>query len=103
LRELKESEVAVITEVVRPVPLSRSATPPDLGVLASRADSATVEGQQDRTRRVRIFISSPGDAIQERSCVDRVVERLNVEFAAIRLETIRWETEFYKAHQSFQA
>src|SRR5262249_28788372 len=102
LNKLKSREVAMITQVVRPVPLSRSPTLPHRADLASRADSATVEGQQDRTRRVRIFISSPGDAIQERICVDRVVERLNVEFATIRLETIRWETKFYNAVDGFQ-
>ena len=35
--------------------------------------------------------------------VDRVVERLNGEFPGLaRLETIRWELEFYKAHATFQ-
>ena len=55
-------------------------------------------------RRVRIFVSSPGDADHERRRVERVVERLNGEFAGVaRLEPIRWETEFYGAHQTFQA
>ncbi|MCC7346758.1 MAG: hypothetical protein IT538_05105, partial [Variibacter sp.] len=55
-------------------------------------------------RRVRIFVSSPGDAQFERNRLARVVERLNGEFQAVaRLETIRWETEFYKAHDTFQA
>lgn len=55
-------------------------------------------------RRVRIFISSPYDAQFERLRVDRVVERLNGEFAGVaRLEAIRWEREFYKAHATFQA
>ena len=36
--------------------------------------------------------------------VDRVVERLNGEFAwTVKLETICWEREFYKAHATFQA
>jgi hypothetical protein len=92
----------VITQVVRPVPLSRSATSLDLGVLASRADSATVEGQQDRIRRIRVFVSSPNDTIQERGRVDRVVERLNGEFSATaRIEPIRWETKFYGSVTSF--
>jgi hypothetical protein len=52
----------------------------------------------------RIFVSSPGDVGHERRRVDRVVERLNGEFAGIaRLEAIRWETEFYQAHATFQA
>ncbi|MGE0457702.1 MAG: tetratricopeptide repeat protein [Bauldia sp.] len=55
-------------------------------------------------RQVRIFISSPYDAHFERMRVDRVVERLNGEFAGVaRLETVRWEREFYKAHATFQA
>src|SRR5258708_6984860 len=52
----------------------------------------------------RIFVSSPADVGHERRRVDRVVERLNGEFAGIaRLEAIRWETEFYQAHATFQA
>jgi eukaryotic-like serine/threonine-protein kinase len=52
----------------------------------------------------RIFVSSPGDVDHERRRVDRVVQRLNGEFAGIaRLEAIRWETEFYQAHATFQA
>jgi len=55
-------------------------------------------------RRVRIFVSSPGDVGHERRRVDRVVERLNGEFAGVaQLETIRWETEFYRADTTFQA
>ncbi len=53
---------------------------------------------------MRIFVSSPGDTNHERGRVDRVVERLNGEFAGtVRLETIRWESEFYRAHATFQA
>jgi len=52
----------------------------------------------------RIFVSSPGDAHFERLRVDRVVARLNGELAgAVRLATVRWETAFYKAHDTFQA
>jgi eukaryotic-like serine/threonine-protein kinase len=55
-------------------------------------------------RHLRIFVSSPGDTDHERQRVDRVVERLNGEFAGtVRIETIRWETEFYRAHATFQA
>jgi len=54
--------------------------------------------------RFRIFVSSPGDVDHERRRVDRVVQRLNGEFAGIAwLEAIRWETEFYQAHATFQA
>src|SRR5271169_1127890 len=55
-------------------------------------------------RAVRIFVSSPGDARFERSRLERVIERLNGEFQGVaRLSAIRWETEFYKAHTTFQA
>ncbi len=55
-------------------------------------------------RQVRIFVSSPADARFERSRLERVVERLNGEFQGVaRLTPIRWETEFYKAHDTFQA
>ena len=55
-------------------------------------------------RQVRVFVSSPGDARFERSRLERVIERLNGEFQGVaRLTAIRWETEFYKAHDTFQA
>jgi tetratricopeptide (TPR) repeat protein len=55
-------------------------------------------------RTVRVFLSSPADVVFERARVDRVVARLNGELAgAARIETIRWETELYKAHTTFQA
>ncbi|BAT58210.1 tetratricopeptide repeat protein [Variibacter gotjawalensis] len=55
-------------------------------------------------RRIRVFVSSPGDARFERARLARVIERLNGEFRGVaQLEPIRWETEFYKAHDTFQA
>ena len=58
----------------------------------------------DGVREVRVFVSSPGDARFERSRLERVTERLNGEFQGIvHVVPIRWETEFYKAHQTFQA
>ena len=54
-------------------------------------------------RQVRVFVSSPGDTRFERSRLDRVTQRLNGEFQGVaRLTTIRWETEFYRAHDTFQ-
>jgi tetratricopeptide (TPR) repeat protein len=39
----------------------------------------------------------------ERQRVDLVVERLNSEFEGlVRIETIRWETAYYSAHETFQ-
>jgi hypothetical protein len=55
-------------------------------------------------QQIKIFVSSPGDAAHERLRVDRVVQRLNAEFSnAARLQAFRWETEFYQAHETFQA
>jgi len=58
----------------------------------------------DGAREVRVFVSSPGDAQFERMRLERVTERLNGEFQGIvHIVAVRWETEFYKAHQTFQA
>ena len=52
---------------------------------------------------LRLFVSSPGDVAEERQRVDLVVERLNAEFESrVRIETIRWETSYYSAHETFQ-
>src|SRR3990170_3533868 len=54
-------------------------------------------------KSVRVFVSSPGDAHFERMRVERVVERLNGEFSGIaKLEAVRWESQHYKAHATFQ-
>lgn len=54
-------------------------------------------------RTARLFISSPADVAAERKRLQRVVDRLNGEFADIvTFETIRWETSFYSAHAGFQ-
>ncbi|MBM3650129.1 MAG: hypothetical protein FJX11_20315, partial [Alphaproteobacteria bacterium] len=54
-------------------------------------------------RTVRVFVSSPGDAVHERRRVERVVERLSGAFASsVRLVTVRWEVSFYAAHATFQ-
>jgi hypothetical protein len=51
-----------------------------------------------------LFVSSPGDVMVERRRVENVVSRLNGEFAGVALlQTIRWETEAYQAHSTFQA
>ena len=52
----------------------------------------------------KLFVSSPGDVMVERRRVENVLSRLNGEFAgAARLEAIRWETERYQAHATFQS
>ncbi len=54
-------------------------------------------------RRLTIFISSPGDVIQERVRLEQSVERLAAEFAAhFELRTIRWEDLPLSAAEHFQ-
>lgn len=49
-----------------------------------------------------MFVSSPGDVPVERERVDHVVTRLNELFKdRIRIETIRWEKDFYSSHEHF--
>ena len=51
----------------------------------------------------RVFISSPGDVALERQRAERVISRLNGEAAGLaKLTAVRWETEFYQAHETFQ-
>jgi hypothetical protein len=55
-------------------------------------------------RTVRVFISSPTDVVFERQRLQRVIERLNGQYAQVlRFEAIRWETRYYGAHATFQA
>ena len=93
----------MVAPIALPDPMSRSlSTLCDDHLGLQTTHPVIVEREQAGLRHVRVFVSSPGDAIHERGRVDRVVERLNGEFAATaRLETIRWETEFYRAHASF--
>lgn len=52
---------------------------------------------------LKCFISSPGDVPGERQRIDLVVELLNNEFRdRVFIKTIRWETAFYSAHETFQ-
>jgi len=52
---------------------------------------------------IRIFISSPGDVGQERVIAERVIERLQGEFAGrATLKPVRWEREPLRATEHFQ-
>jgi tetratricopeptide (TPR) repeat protein len=52
--------------------------------------------------KIRVFVSSPGDVPVERERVDRVAAQLNEVFKdRIRIETIRWEKDFYSSHEHF--
>ena len=51
----------------------------------------------------RLFVSSPGDVAAERARLEAVVEKLNAEFKdRARFDAVRWETNFYSAHETFQ-
>jgi eukaryotic-like serine/threonine-protein kinase len=53
---------------------------------------------------MRLFISSPSDVFPERERVDRVVQRLNAGLGgAVRIETERWEGNYYTADSTFQS
>lgn len=55
-------------------------------------------------RRVKIFISSPGDVIPERLIVQRVVARLNKSFSDhLVLETLFWEREPLEVTSDYQS
>ena len=55
-------------------------------------------------REIKVFVSSPADVEHERQRTERVVERLNGQYAGlVRLIPIRWERKFYEARASFQA
>jgi len=55
-------------------------------------------------REIRVFVSSPADVAHERQRAERVIERLNGQYAGVlRLIPIRWERRFYEARASFQA
>ena len=57
----------------------------------------------ERLKALRIFISSPGDVVEERTLTRRVLERLAGEFSGrITLEPIFWEHEPLLATDTFQ-
>jgi tetratricopeptide (TPR) repeat protein len=57
----------------------------------------------EKMRTLRIFISSPGDVVEERTLTKRVLERLKGEFSGrITLEPIFWEHEPLLATDTFQ-
>ncbi len=80
-------KIATVPEAVIPEVLVGELVPPSEG----------------HSRRLRIFISSPGDVGQERVIAMRVVERLQTEFSAyVDLEPILWEHEPLRATGHFQ-
>jgi hypothetical protein len=62
-----------------------------------------VHGRGGFMRTVRVFVSSPGDAANERKRVVRVIEKFNAAFAgSVVIEPVLWEERFYSAHDGFQ-
>jgi Domain of unknown function (DUF4062) len=62
-----------------------------------------LHGRGGFMRTVRVFVSSPGDAANERKRVVRVIEKLNAAFAgSVVIEPVLWEDRFYSAHDGFQ-
>src|SRR2546423_12615717 len=60
-------------------------------------------GGMSNKRKLRIFLSSPGDVGQERLIAARVIERLQGEFGGtVELEPILWEHEPLRASAHFQ-
>jgi len=54
-------------------------------------------------RRLRVFVSSPGDVSEERALTERALQRLGEEYReAVRLEVVMWEHEPLFAHAGFQ-
>lgn len=54
-------------------------------------------------KTIRLFISSPGNVVRERQIAERVVARLNVEFAGrVRLDPYFWEYEPMRLDRNFE-
>ena len=53
-------------------------------------------------KRIRIFISSPGDVVEERNQAKRVIERLQLQYSDVVLEPVLWEEMALEATESFQ-
>ena len=58
----------------------------------------------ESARKVRVFVSSPGDVLPERGRVDAVAAKLNREYEGLaQIQTVLWEESFYKADRTFQS
>src|SRR5580700_5942086 len=72
-------------------------------IQACEAGGAGAMGNGQAVRKVKAFVSSPGDVAVERARIDLVARRLNEAFAGlVEIETIRWERKFYSSHAGFQ-
>ena len=67
------------------------------------AEMETTEFGQG-SRQIKLFISSPGDVMDERKRLMTVIDRLNGRFAgSAHISPVNWPDHFYKAHTTFQA
>ena len=56
----------------------------------------------DARRAVRIFISSPGDVVEERDQARRVIDGLQRQYSGVTLQPVLWEELALPATASFQ-
>ncbi len=57
----------------------------------------------ETVRKVRVFVSSPGDVGPERDRIDLVAKRLDEAFKGrVRVQTVLWERKIYGSHDGFQ-
>jgi len=55
-------------------------------------------------KKLKLFVSSPGDLLPERDAVQRVVARINGDYlGVVHIEAIRWEEKSYSARAGFQS
>ena len=55
-------------------------------------------------KKLKLFVSSPGDLLPERDVVQRVVARINGDYlGVVQFEVIRWEEKSYSARAGFQS
>ena len=51
-------------------------------------------------KKLKLFVSSPGDLVPERQAVQRVVARINGDYlGVVHFEVIRWEEKSYSARR----
>ena len=55
---------------------------------------------RNELKLVRIFISSPGDVVEERNQAKRVIERLQLQYPDVVLEPVLWEEMALEATES---
>ena len=74
-----------------------------LQALPAADDASSAADGDGAPRRVRIFISSPGDVRPERLIAQRIIERLDREFAYhFQVEPVLWERKPLVASKHFQ-